>query len=294
MNARAAPATGVALCLALVGAGPSHALSLRSSAAESFLGDVSPGAAVAFSKAAGKRLRVENTGRDPARVEFKTVIPRVEGCKDGYDPWPYPDKVRLDWKRAELGPDAAAEAELVVTAPKDPALIGGQYEIDVVATGYDRAGASLSLRTRVLLSVGAPPASGDVPPGGWAERPGFNLSPPRGGSGTTLKLANAGDEALTVSLTPARTWDQDARIPEGYEPAPNPRWLRPEPGVVNVRAGAIGSARIEAHVPRQARYAGRRFAFVVAADAESGGRRTRRWFVLTMDATQLEEDSRAR
>ncbi len=294
MNARAAPALGAVLCLALVRAGPSHALSLRSSAAESFLGDVAPGTAVAFSKATGARLRVENSGRDPTRVEFVAVAPPLERCKDGYDPWPYPDKVRLDAKAADLGPGAAAEAELVVTVPKDPALDGGQYEIDVVATGRDRAGASLSLRTRVLLSVGAPPASGAVPPGGWADRPGFSVSPPRGGGRTTLKLVNAGDEGLTVSLAPARSWDEDARIPEGYEPAPNPRWLRVRPGVVEVRAGAIGSARVEAVVPRQARYAGRRFAFVLAADAAAGGRRTRRWFVLTVVPDQLEEDSRAR
>jgi len=295
MNARAAPVFGVALCLALVGARPSHALSLRSSAAESFLGDVALGTAVAFSKATGARLRVENSGRDPTRVEFKVVVPPLDGCKDGYDPWPYPDKARLEWKKAELGPDGAAEAELVVTVPKDPALIGGQYELDVVATGYDRAGASLSLRNRVLLSVGARPAAGSVPPGGRAERPGFTLSPPRAGGGaTTLKIVNAGDEDVTASLTAARSWDDDARIPAGYEPAPNPRWLRVRPDVVEVRAGAIGSARIEAVVPRQARYAGRRFAFVVAVDAAARGRTTRRWFVLTMDATQWEEETRAR
>lgn len=293
MNARAAPVFGAVLGLALVGAGRSHALSLRSSAAESFLGDASPGTAVVFSRATGGRLRVENSGAESATVEFKLVPPPPGGCADGYEPWPDPKTVRLDAKGATtVDPGKAAEAELVVTVPKSMAPDGGRYEIDVVATGRDRAGASLSLKTRALLSVGARLASaGDAPAGGWSDLPGFEMSPPKSGGGrATLKLANAGDDALTVSLTPAWDWDDDARIPAGYEPAPNPRWLRLEPGVVEVRAGAIGSARIEAVVPKEPRYAGRKFAFVVAVDARAGKKAARRWFVLTVDTSRWEEE----
>lgn len=310
MSARAAPVFGAVMCLALVRAGPSHALSLRSSAAESFLGDALPGTAVSVSKATGATLRVENSGADPARVEFKLVIPSVAGCRDGHEPWPHPESVRLERKSKAglLSPGEAAEAELTVKVPADPKLEGSSYEIDVVATGYDRAGASLSLKTRVLLSVGAPLASGASSPGGRADRPGFTVSPQRlgrltpsrgrdaadAGTEKTLKLVNAGDTDLQLSLTPARSWDDDAVIPEGLEPIPDPRWLRIEPSVVKVRAGAIGSARVWAVVPRETRYAGRKFFAVVAVDAAAGGRLTRRWVVATVDAMQLEEDHASR
>ncbi len=310
MNARAAPSFAALMCLALVRAGPCRALSLRSSAAESFLGDVSPGTAVSVSKATGSGLRVENSGGDPIRVEFRAVSPPPGGCKDGYDPWPHPESVRLEAKArgAELRPGEAAAADLVVTVPRDAALDGGQYEIDVVATAHDRAGASLSLKTRVLLSVGPVLPSAAEPPGGFAERPGYSASPPRAGpervpwgrtgsdpgGGTTLKIIEAGDEDLSVSLSPVREWDGNARPEEGFEPAPNPRWLRLEPGVVKVRAGAIGRARVWASVPRQARYAGRRFFFVVALDAVAGGRRTRRYFIYHLETVRPEEKTRAR
>jgi hypothetical protein len=113
------------------------------------------------------------------------------------------------------------------------------------------------------------------------------------GGGTTLKLVNAGDEDLTVTLSPVREWDDDVQIKDGYELAPNPRWLRLDPGVVTVRAGAIGRARVWADVPRQARYEGRRMAFIAAVDAESRGRRTRRYYVLYLNLTQMEEEKRA-
>jgi hypothetical protein len=308
MSARAAPSFGAVLGLALLGAGTGHALSLRSSAAESFLGDASPGTTVVFSRATGAKLRVENSGRDAARLEFKIVPPPAEGLKDGFDPWPYLDRVRATSSRANLGPGEGADVELAVTVPKDSALIGGQYQFDVLATGYDPAGASLTLRTRVLLSIGAPLATADAPAGGFAERPGFTLTP-RGaelekvpwaadkdpGDDATFKIVNAGDEDLTVTLSPARDWDDgEARLKDGYDPAPNPRWLRFDPGVVKIRAGAIGRARIGASIPRQTRYAGRRLAFVVAADAVAGGRRTRRYFVLYAVTRDLEEDTRAR
>jgi hypothetical protein len=197
--------------------------------------------------------------------------------------------------RAELKPGEAAEVELAVTVPKDSALIGGQYECDVMATAFDRAGASLTLKTRVLLSVGAPLPPADVPAGGFAERSGFTLAPPSAsGKEATLKLVNAGEEDLTVTFSPARDWNDDARIKDGYEPAPNPRWLRFEPGDVKVRAGAIGRARIWAEVPRESRYAGRRLAFVVAVDAAAGGRRTRRYFVLHVNTERMEEETRVR
>ncbi len=294
MSARGAPVIGAVLVLALVGAGTCHALSLRSSAAEAFLGDVDPGATVVFSRATGARLRVENSGRDPARVEFKVVSPPSGGLRDGFEPWPNPEKVRATVSRAELKPGEAAEAELAVTVPKDSALVGGQYEFDVLATGFDRAGASLTLKTRVLLSVGAPLPSAEAPAGGFADRPGFTLAPPSSsGKEATLKIANAGEEDLTVTLSPARDWDETVRMTNGDAPAPNPRWLRFEPGVVKVRAGAIGRARIWAVVLREPRYAGRSWAFVAAVDAVAGGRRTRRYFVLHVNTERLEEEKRA-
>lgn len=295
MKSRAAPAFGAVLGLALWGAGECHALSLRSSAAESFLGDVSPGSTVLLSRAAGAKLRVENSGRDPAELQFKAVSPPRGELRDGFEPWPYPGGVRVTNARAELKPGEAAETELAVTVPKDSALIGGQYEVDVLATGSDRAGASLSLKTRVLLSVGPPLPSARAPAGGFAERAAFVLSPPSAtGSEAALKIVNAGEEELSVTLSPTREWDRTALIENGYDPAPNPRWLHVEPQAVRIRAGAIGRARVWADVPKEARYAGRRWAFVAAVDAVANGRRTRRYFVLHVNSGKLEEATQVR
>ncbi|MFI5346993.1 MAG: hypothetical protein ACHQ51_11525 [Elusimicrobiota bacterium] len=295
MNVRAAPAFGAVLSLALLGVGPCHALSLRSSAAEAFLGDVLPGTTVVYSRVMGARLRVEDAGSEAVRVEFKIVSPPQSDCKAGYESWPFPGKVRVETFHANAKPEEAAEAEITVNVPKDAALGGGQYQFDVWEVARDRSGASLTLKTRVLLSVGAPLTTADAPAGGFAERPGFVLSPQAESKNeASLKIVNAGEEDLVVTFSPARNESEDVRIREGYEPAPNPRWLRFDPGVVKVRAGAIGRARIWADVPKQRRYAGRRWAFVTAVDAVGAGRATRRYFVLYVNFDEKEEEPRVR
>jgi hypothetical protein len=300
--------SGAALSLALLrGAGVAHALSLRSSAADAFLGDVSPGASVVYSRATGSRLHLENSGSEPLRVEVKAVSPPLAELRDGFEAWPLPGRILLAPTQAELRPGEAAEVEMTVPVPKDKALEGGQFEFDVLAAASDRGGSSLTLRTQVLLSIGPPLASaGDAPGEAKAERPGFSVAPEVAaldavslgngpGSEATVKIVNAGDEDLTVTLSPAREWDDETRRRSGtYAPAPNPRWLRVDPSVVKVRAGAIGSARIGVSVPRERRYAGRRWAFVAAVDAAAHGRRTRRYFVLTVRTSDWEEDKRAR
>jgi hypothetical protein len=286
---------GAVMALVLLGPVNSDALSLRSSAAEVFLGDVSPGTEAVASKAAGQKLRVENSGREMARVEFKAVAVSPDGLKDGYDPWPFVDQVRVDKKIAStLAPSAAVETDLRFMTPKDEGLVGGQYQFDVLALGSDRNGASLTLKTRVLLSI-ANPLSGGASSGSepMVDRPGFTLSPPwtrpekvpwarqdrtEPKEATTLKLINASDEDLTVTFTPTRDWDDEAKVIDGFAPAPNPHWLRVESKVITLRAGQIGRARIWTQIPRQARYGGRRWAFVMKVEAIGADRlRRRRW-----------------
>ena len=109
-----------------------------------------------------------------------------------------------------------------------------------------------------------------------------------------MKLINASEEDLTIALSAVREWDDDVRMAAGALPAPNPQWLHFEMENIKVRAGAIGRVRIWASIPKQTRYIGRRFAFVAAADAVAGGRRTRRYFVYYAVLEGQEDATRAR
>jgi hypothetical protein len=103
--------------------------------------------------------------------------------------------------------------------------------------------------------------------------------PARSAKFRALRFANAGTEELAVTLSPAREWDESVRLEDGWTPAPNPRWLKAA-SKVRVSPGRVADATFDLEVPAQDRYRNRRFAFVVAVDAEAGGRKTRRWWVL--------------
>ena len=106
-----------------------------------------------------------------------------------------------------------------------------------------------------------------------------------------LKLANAGDVEVTVRARAVRAWDETVRIEDGYAPAPNPHWLKTGPAV-RVKPGQVAEAVFTLEIPRQSRYGGRSWAFIVAIDAEGGGRAGRTWWTLYV-RTQDDEKSRA-
>lgn len=292
-----------AACLAalLAGAGMARALSLRSTRAEAFLGEHRPGGRVSYARALGEPLGVENAGAEPARVELSVSIPPPERLADGYEPLPDASWVRLDPAAHALGPGERGGTDVLVSLPRDARLEGRQFQYEVLLRGRGKDGGGLTLRTRLLLAVG----HGDPPEVPRDPPEGFLLSPPRGtareaplgrrhplaGTGA-LKLVNAGTRDLTVRLSTLRAWPAGHEAPEGYARAPNPRWLKTGPPV-RVEAGSVAPAALELLVPDEPRYRGRRWSFLVAADAEGGARPGRALFVLNVETeTASEEDGR--
>lgn len=300
MSLRATPLFGV-LSLAIVMAGPCHALSLRSSAPEIFLGDVRPGKIDVAG--AGVRLSVENTGTETASLSVTVESPPPGKLKDGYEPLPEIGKrVVVSGASFTLEPGAKKMPDIKVAIPADRSLQGGQYQFDCLIEGRNAGGSALTLRTAVTLAVGEEDPKNDARE---TEESGFSVSPSKArvegvplgkrvaagvGSFRTLKLANAGESELVVRMTPVRAWDESVTIEEGYAPAPNPRWLKTGPEV-RVKAGAVTEAAFALEIPRQERYRGRRWAFVVAVDEAGGGRSGRTWWTLYV-RTQDREDSR--
>jgi hypothetical protein len=60
---------------------------------------------------------------------------------------------------------------------------------------------------------------------------------------------------------------------------------------VKVPAGTVAAAALELRVPDEPRYRGRRWAFVVAADAEAGGRTGRSLYVLSVETQAASKEA---
>lgn len=300
-RSRAAPAA-LRLAILLFGVADADALSLRSAAAEVFLGDARPGSVVVLSRAAGTAPSVENAGSEPLEVLVTWEVPPPERLKDGFDPLPDPKWVALKSAHWTLAPGESAEPVVAVAVPKERRLEGAQFQFDCVFRARAPGGSAVTLRTAVLLAVGSGGPE-DIPrraEGSLVVSPakakleGVALGsrrPARSEAFRAVKLANAGESEAVVRLTPMRSWGEPVRLEDGYAPAPNPNWLKTGPPV-RVRAGEVAEAAFELEIPRQARYRGRKWAFVVAVDAEQGGLRGRSWWILYVRTSDREESSR--
>jgi hypothetical protein len=283
------------LSSAFISAGRCHALGLRTSAAEIFLGDVRPGKVAV-------ELSVENTGAEKAIVEVAIETPPPSRLKDGYEPLPDMRKaVVVKGPSRPLEPAEKSALDIVAAIPRS--LAGGQYQFDCLLKGRNAGGSELTMRTAVTLSVGEgvspdisrePGASGfSVSPAKahLADIPLGKRTAARSNTFRALKTVNAGETELVVRARTVRAWDESVTIEEGYEPAPNPHWLQSGPAL-RVEPGQVSEMTFTLEIPRQQRYRGRKWAFVVAVDAEGGGRVSRTWWTLYV-RTQDEEKSRA-
>lgn len=291
-TAKAAPWAWSAVVIMTAAA--SHALSLRSTRAEAFLGEVRPGSRVSYSKAVGAPLGVENPGPEPAVVELSFSAPPPERLADGYEPVPDPGWAAASVRSHSLDPGENGMTEIVVSVPKDRSLEGRQFQLECDLTGRGPDGGVLKLRTKLLLSVGdGDPPDCPLAPKEWPveasprfvqlRAPLGRASPLIGPGFTGIKLANAGESEATARLAPVRGWPEGISPPPGYPPAPNPRWLSGGPPM-RVPAGTVRTAPLALAVPKDPRYRGKKWAFLLAVDIETGGKRGRTWVVLGVTA----------
>jgi hypothetical protein len=276
---------------------------MRSTKAEVFLGETRPGGTLTFTAAEGGPLGVENAGGEPIDIEFAAVIPPPQEVDEGYDPLPQASWIRLEGRTTRtLEPGQSAKTNIVVKVPKDARLRDGQFAFNCMIKGRNAAGSAVTLKTRLSFAVG----DGD-PPGVHGDFPeGFDASPRagrldgvplgkrielRGAAFGGLKLINAGDRELKVQLSSLREWPEELRPPEGFVPAPNPRWLKSGP-IVRVRPGAIAKAPVYLHIPARDRYAGRSWSFLVALDVDDGKARGRRLFMMSVTTKARSKEHR--
>ena len=290
-TARAAPWAWSAVVIMTAAA--SHALSLRSTRSEAFLGEVRPGSRVSYARALDAPFGVENAGTEPAEVVLTFESPPPDRLLDGYEPIPDPGWAKAALMKHSLEPGERGVADIMVTVPKDRSLVGRQFQLECGLTGRSPGGGLLRLRTRLLLAVGdGDPAESPPAPPEWEFQssprvallkvpPGRN-SPLRGPGFTGVKLANTGGSDATATVRAVRSWPEGMTPPPGYAPAPNPRWLSGGPPL-RVPAGTVRTAELTLSVPKDPRYRGKKWAFLAAVDAETGGRRGRTWFVLGVE-----------
>jgi hypothetical protein len=257
-------------------------LALRSGASRTVVNGLRPGKTCPLAACAGGPLRLANTGTEPATARLSVLPPEPGGLQDGYEPAPSAAWVTLTRGEMALAPGKEEPVNGQVKVP-DGKAAPGLYQLDWLADAVSPSGLRLKLRSRLLLRVGD--AADEKEDADWALKRKAAARGPDAGVllprtkvavraragrkarlselGAAVKVANVGEGRRLVRVTVA---PGQISGPEGYEPCPNPGFLK-GPRRLELAPGQVAEAPLWLEVPDQPRYRGRRWAFEVGVQS---------------------------
>ena len=265
---------------------------LRSARAEIGLGarfgdvileNVQPGRTYDLREAAHVPFGVENRGDadSDATVEFEKPTRLAEG----YEAVPDPGWFKAIPSSIRIGAHSIGYFDLLLTVPEDPALKGRNFQVNVKARLAGEGMFSLAVDNRVRFSIGPGPESVQAEKKKKAmQQLDFDVTPSeiylrdvpvgrtydaRKEARKSIRVANFAPDALAVLMT-VEKWDRNYPLPEGYEPIPEPGWMRMSKSTVTVAGDQIGQASFTVKIPDDAKWKGKRFAAMVRTGLTSG------------------------
>jgi hypothetical protein len=289
MNLKTINRFAVIAAVIAAAARPAGAIGIAVRFVDITLENVSPGDSINLRVFKNLPMIVQNLDHEAGvDIAITAVLASGKEMKEGYVPIPDPNWVKILPDHFHLGPGASSAADVVVTIPNDPKLIGHHYECIIWTHTEQRQNGMRSgvtfqtgLRNRLRMSIGTlGPASlqREKALKKLAEiNVNFTISPdnlfvnevPLGKAlelkrdkRVALKVINQGDNPieLKMSVIPA---DPNIYPQAGYDYAPDPTWLRIDPPLIKVPENSIREARLLLHIPAGAEFHGRKYMFLV-------------------------------
>ncbi|MEK7383535.1 MAG: hypothetical protein AAB262_09650, partial [Elusimicrobiota bacterium] len=216
-------------------------------------------------------------------VEFER--PSASSINQGYEAAPDPGWFKVVPGKIRIGARGVGYFDLLLSVPDDPALRGKHYQVSVKARTAGQGMLNLGIENKIRFSIGPGPQTladekkrkamqqldFDVTPGELYLRDvpvGKPYDARRQGK-KSIRVANYSQDTLRIVMT-VEAWNRNYRLPEGYEPIPDPGWVTVQVSTVVVAAEAIGVQGLTVRVPDDKQWRGRRFAVMVRSGLSTG------------------------
>lgn len=246
------------------------------------LENVSPGLVLNLRQAKGVPYVVTNNSDMAVDVQVDVELPgphRIDP-KEGYEPAPAADWIRVVPSRFRLGPGEVGTAEVILSVPDDPQLQGRHLQINLHARTLGTGQLALAVNHYVRFSVGVmgPVALAKERDRVALGRLDLDMTPtvrldkvPLGRrlnikevAGATVKIANKGNEGVKLKLKSAKIHN-NLREP-GWDEPKDPAWLTVVPDNIKVKPNRIQEARLFLEIPDSPENRGRKFMFLVTGE----------------------------
>jgi hypothetical protein len=276
-------------CLLLFQQTPLWGLGIALRFVDITLENVSPGTSVNLRVLKNLPMVVQNLDHEAGvDVIISAVLPNAKEMKDGYEPIPDPAWVKILPDHFHLGAAASAAADVLLTVPDDPKLIGHHYEC-IIWARTDRRDApqnggvvfQAGLRNRLRVSIGTMGPESlqrEKALKKLAEiNTDFTISPdnlfangiPVGKMvdlkrerKASFKIINQADTAIELKISPVQA-DPNIIPQSGYENAPDPAWLTIEPRQVKVEGNSIKELKLSLRFPDGPQERGKKYMFLI-------------------------------
>lgn len=231
-------------------------------------------------------LRLVNTGDAEVEVVIKPIVPSASVLREGYEPVPAPDWVRVEVSTLVIGPNREGATDVIVSIPNDPALLGKRFQADIWSHTRDpMAPVAVGIQSHLLIHVDSEPPTEDELKNKFVDENlanlDFSVTPTSVDLGVlpagkthdlrkerklALKLINPNDRALNFRVKPLPVWESLILPPPGTAAALDANWLKPGREVVTVEASSIGEVALTLSVPDDAKTRGKRFMLLLAVE----------------------------
>ncbi len=228
---------------------------------------------------------ITNTGDATTEVVIEITIPKKDGLKEGYEAIPDPTWVKVIPDRMTIDPKKNGFCDIILSVPNDPKYAGRHYQANIWAHTGQKYQLGVGVMGRLRFSTGPGPESLKAEKiKKYMMTLDFQMTPediyvndvPQGkkmdvkeSTGKAIKVANFADNKLSLRLMP-KSWDERFKLPEGYEPAPDPSWVTFAEEKVTVEGSAIGQGKLFITVPPDPAHKGKKYAFLVQAGVVDG------------------------
>ncbi|MBL0058656.1 MAG: hypothetical protein IPP35_06030 [Elusimicrobia bacterium] len=120
--------------------------------------NVATGSVINLRQMKGVPYVVINQSDQPVEVLVEPLVP-IPGpaqAKEDYEPVPNPEWLRIVPNRFKLGPGDLASAEVILSVPKDPALVGRHFQVNIHAATEGTGSLAIAVNHYVRFSVEGP------------------------------------------------------------------------------------------------------------------------------------------